>query len=70
MNKLYVAFLIFISYFILTTFLPKNVDSASKQTPPGKKALSKSTGAETAILAGGCFWCMEHPYEDLPLVGL
>ena len=22
--------------------------------------------AERAILAGGCFWCMEHPFENLP----
>ena len=21
---------------------------------------------QVATLAGGCFWCMEHPYEDLP----
>ena len=23
-------------------------------------------GAETAIFAGGCFWCMEKPYDELP----
>ena len=23
-------------------------------------------GAETAIFAGGCFWCMEKPYDNLP----
>ena len=66
MTKLYAAFLIFFSYFLLTTFLPKNVDSASKQPAPDNKKSSLSGGTETAILAGGCFWCMEHPYEDLP----
>lgn len=63
MNKLYAAFLIFFSYFLLTIFLPKNVASTPKQTSP---QISESANSEIAILAGGCFWCMEHPYEDLP----
>ncbi len=25
-----------------------------------------AAGLETAIFAGGCFWCMEPPYDDLP----
>ena len=66
MNKLYAAFLIFLSYFLLVTFSPKNVDSASKQTATTNKISEMSENTETAILAGGCFWCMEHPYEDLP----
>jgi len=66
MNKLYAAFLIFLSYFLLVTFSPKNVDSASKQTATANKISEMSENTETAILAGGCFWCMEHPYEDLP----
>jgi peptide methionine sulfoxide reductase msrA/msrB len=64
MNKLYAAFLIFFSYFLLSSFLPKNVDSASKETTT--KVSDTSAKTEIAILAGGCFWCMEHPYEDLP----
>jgi peptide-methionine (S)-S-oxide reductase len=32
---------------------------ASAQTTPGG-------GLETAIFAGGCFWCMEPPYDELP----
>lgn len=64
MNKLYAAFLIFLSYFLFVTFSPKNVDSASKQTVNKISEMTENT--ESAILAGGCFWCMEHPYEDLP----
>jgi peptide methionine sulfoxide reductase msrA/msrB len=30
-----------------------------------KPALSTETGLETATFAGGCFWCMEPPYEKL-----
>lgn len=65
MNKLYAIFLLFLSYFLLVTFLPENVDSASKQSAVPTKVSENSGKTETAILAGGCFWCMEHPYEDL-----
>ncbi|HTP63746.1 MAG TPA: peptide-methionine (S)-S-oxide reductase MsrA [Geobacteraceae bacterium] len=27
---------------------------------------SKSARLEKAAFAGGCFWCMEHPFDDLP----
>ena len=66
MNKLYYAFLIFLSFFILSTFIPKNISSASKQSAGKNKDSKFFENTEKAIFAGGCFWCMEHPYEDQP----
>jgi methionine-S-sulfoxide reductase len=34
-------------------------------TSPGAVAQEKSpTGAKTAVFAGGCFWCMQPPYDQ------
>ncbi len=66
MNKLYAAFILFISVFLLTKFLPENTNNVSYKQPEIIHAKSTNGNEEIAILAGGCFWCMEHPFEDLP----
>ena len=47
---------------LLISFIALRADSSSDtsapQTVPGKQ--------EMATFAGGCFWCMEHPFDELP----
>jgi peptide-methionine (S)-S-oxide reductase len=39
--------------------VPALVSAQSLQPPP-------PAGLKTAAFAGGCFWCMVHPFEELP----
>ena len=66
MNKLYVAFIFFISVFLLTQFLPEKINNVKHKNAGIAYAKNLSGNKEIAILAGGCFWCMEHPFEGLP----
>jgi peptide methionine sulfoxide reductase msrA/msrB len=66
MNKVYAAFILFISAFLLAKLLPRNTNNFSYNTTEIVRARVASENEEIAIFAGGCFWCMEHPYEDLP----
>ena len=50
---------------LLTTFMSTHpagaaTGSAARQGAPAAGQLQKAT------FAGGCFWCMEHPFDELP----
>lgn len=66
MKKYYAFFITLFSYFLLAILSPASVNSETKHYDVNIKPTNQAIKTKTAILAGGCFWCMEHPYEDLP----
>jgi peptide-methionine (S)-S-oxide reductase len=40
------------------------VAAASAAAAQGTRAAAEP-GRQTAIFAGGCFWCMEHPFDEI-----
>ncbi len=66
MNKIYAASIVIIFVFLLAKLLPENTNKFSYKKPVIIYTKGASTNEDIAVLAGGCFWCMEHPFEDLP----
>ena len=49
---------------LLATFLPLTLPAADAVTPTAETTASKTLAMAT--FAGGCFWCMEGPFDALP----
>jgi len=45
---------------------PAQTAPAVAEQPARTVSTADAGGTATAILAGGCFWCMEPPYDTLP----
>lgn len=57
----------FISLIIINLFIfGCNMSQSNKNSEQVGKKDQSSSNFETATFAGGCFWCMEPPYDDLP----
>ena len=65
MTKMYAALILIICVFLLSNLLPENTNKFSYKKPAIVSTKGTNINEDIAILAGGCFWCMEHPFEDL-----
>lgn len=60
MKKTTIALFLLISMVATAASLPAASDTEPKKGAPSAGQL------QSAIFAGGCFWCMEHPFDELP----
>lgn len=52
-------------YTLIALLLPAAVAFTTAQAETVSNANIDSDGYAIATFAGGCFWCMEHPYDEL-----
>lgn len=55
----------FLTLFLLSTFLIESYACRADQSKKEKTIMNDKNHVK-ATFAGGCFWCMQPPYDDLP----
>jgi peptide-methionine (S)-S-oxide reductase len=56
---------LFLAFAVALTPLSAQAESAVTIPPPAADASAQSTGLETAVLAGGCFWGIQAVYQHV-----
>jgi peptide-methionine (S)-S-oxide reductase len=64
MKVVFALVLIALAAFLVFGWLPTG--EASRQSPAAQPASAAPAGLAKATFAGGCFWCMEPPFDKLP----
>jgi len=55
-----------VSLFLVVYVLAAAGPLGAAGNPAPKKAAPQAAQLQKATFAGGCFWCMEHPFDELP----
>ena len=63
MNPKPLRYGIYIAFLLLIPILATGCHSADEKERPTMQTLSENNNYEAATFAGGCFWCMEPPFE-------
>jgi len=62
-NTLFIILLAIVSLITLVLLQNQSIEAASEIEPKGEVSMSSDQITALATFAGGCFWCLEPPYE-------
>ena len=57
---------ILVALVVVVAIVALTLITAPGSAAPAGPAAKSPAGLDKATFAGGCFWCMEHPFDELP----